>query len=132
MAPGSTAISDNRNQIEALGEVSVQFQTVSDPRPVLERLVEELSNATTRASSLEGSFLKASQELDSISDSLKLAELHSNTDALTGLANRRSLAAFLRTAQVAAMETGDPLSILMIDIDHFKRINDYFGHEMGD
>jgi len=128
----STAISDNRNQIEALGEVSVQFQTVSDPRPVLERLVEELSNATTRASSLEGSFLKASQELDSISDSLKLAELYSNTDALTGLANRRSLAAFLRTAQVAAMETGDPLSILMIDIDHFKKFNDSFGHPVGD
>ena len=65
-------------------------------------------------------------------NSLKLAELHSNTDALTGLANRRSLEAFLRSAQIAAMETGEPLSILMIDIDHFKKFNDSYGHQVGD
>jgi diguanylate cyclase len=128
----SSAISDNRTQIESLGEVSLQFQTASDPQPIIEKLVEELSNATTRASGLEANFVKASEELDKIGDSLKLAELHSNTDVLTGLANRRSLEAFLRTAQIAAMETGDPLSILMIDIDHFKTFNDSFGHQVGD
>jgi diguanylate cyclase len=128
----ATAISDNRTQIEALGEVSSQCRTVSDPRPIIEKLVKELSNATTRASSLEANFVKTSEELDKIGDSLKLAELHSNTDAVTGLANRRSLEAFLRSAQIAAMETGDSLSILMIDIDHFKTFNDSFGHQVGD
>lgn len=98
----TTAISDNRTQIEALGKVSSQFQATSDPRPIIEKLVKELSNATTRASSLEVNFLKTSEELNKIHDSLKLAELHSNTDALTGLANRRSLEAFLRSAQIAA------------------------------
>jgi diguanylate cyclase len=127
-----TAISDNRTQIEALGEVSSQFQAVGDPRPIIEKLVKELSNATTRASSLETNFLKTSEELDKIRDSLRLAELHSNTDALTGLANRRSFEAFLRSAQMAAMETGEPLSILMIDIDHFKNFNDSYGHQVGD
>ncbi len=127
-----TAISDNRTQIEALGEVSSQFQAVSDPRPIIEKLVIELSNATTRASGLEMNFLKTSEELDKIRDSLRLAELHSNTDALTGLANRRSLEAFLRSAQIAAMEAGEPLSILMIDIDHFKQFNDSYGHQVGD
>jgi diguanylate cyclase len=128
----SAAIADNRIQIEALGEASSQFQTADDPQPVLQRLMEDLSDATTRASNLEGNFVKASEELNSISDSLKLAELHSKTDALTGLANRRSLAAFLRATQIAAMETGTPLSILMIDIDHFKKFNDNFGHPVGD
>ena len=127
-----TAISDNRTQIEALGEVSSQFQAVGDPRPIIEKLVKELSNATTRASGLETNFLKTSEELDKIRDSLKLAELHSNTDALTGLANRRSFEAFLRSAQMAAMETGEPLGLLMIDIDHFKNFNDSYGHQVGD
>jgi len=127
-----TAISDNRTQIEALDEATSQFQAVSDPRPIIEKLVTELSNATARASSLETNFLRTSEELDRIRDSLRLAELHSNTDALTGLANRRSLEAFLRSAQIAAMETGDPLSILMIDIDHFKQFNDSYGHQIGD
>lgn len=128
----ATAISDNRTQIEALGEVSSQVTTVSDPRPIIERLVLELSNATTRASSLEANFLETSEELDRLRDSLKLAEQHSNTDALTGLANRRALEEFLRLAQIAAMETGEPLSVLMIDIDHFKMFNDCYGHQIGD
>jgi PleD family two-component response regulator len=60
---------------------------------------------------------------------VKLAEQHSNTDALTGLANRRALEEFVRSAQITSMEAGEPLSILMIDIDHFKKFNDSFGHQ---
>jgi len=128
----ATAISDNRTQIETLGEVSSQCGASSDPRPIIERLVKELSNATARASSLEANFIETSEELDKIKDSLKLAEQHSNTDALTGLANRRALEEFVRSAQITSMETGEPLSILMIDIDHFKKFNDSFGHQVGD
>jgi diguanylate cyclase len=128
----ATAISDNRTQIEALGEVSSQVRGTSDPRPIIEKLVAELTKATARASALETNFLESSQELDKIRDSLKVAEQRSNTDALTGLANRRSLEDFFRSAQIAAMETGDPLSILMIDIDHFKKFNDSYGHQVGD
>ena len=128
----ATAISDNRTQIEALGEVSSECQAVSDPRPIIEKLVKELSNATKRASSLGANFLETSGELDRIRDSLRLAEQHSNTDALTGLANRRALEEYFRSAQIAAMETGEPLSILMIDIDHFKKFNDSFGDQVGD
>jgi len=127
-----TAISDNRTQIEALGEVTSQCQGPSDPRLIIVKLVKELSNATARASGLEANFLKTTEELDNIRDSLKLAVLHSNTDTLTGLANRRSLDAFLRSAQITAIETGAALSILMIDIDHFKKFNDGFGHQVGD
>jgi diguanylate cyclase len=65
---------------------------------------------------LEANFVETAQELDKIRDSLKVAEQRSNTDALTGLANRRSLEEFFRSAQIAARETGAPLSILMIDI----------------
>jgi diguanylate cyclase len=128
----ATAISDNRSQIESLGEVTSQCQPTADPRPIIEKLVKELSNATSRSSALEANFLKTTNDLDQIKDSLKQAEEHSNTDALTGLANRRALEAFLRTSQISAMEAGTPLSILMIDIDHFKKFNDSFGHQVGD
>ena len=128
----TTAISDNRTQIEALGEVSSHVQSTSDPRPIIERLIAELSDATTRASALEVNFLETSQELDKIRDSLKAAEQRSNTDALTGLANRRALEDFFRSAQIVAMEKGEPLSILMVDIDHFKKFNDNYGHQVGD
>jgi diguanylate cyclase len=128
----ATAISDNRTQIEALGEVSSQVQTNSDPRPIIEKLVAELTKANTRASTLETNFLATTQELDKIRDSLKAAEQRSNTDALTGLANRRSVDEFFRSAQIVAMEKGEPLSVLLIDIDHFKQFNDTYGHQVGD
>jgi len=128
----ATAISDNRTQMETLGEVSSQCKPTTDPRPIIETLLKELSHATSRSSALEANFLKTTKDLDQIKDSLKLAEQQSNTDALTGLANRRSLEAFLRSSQMSAMETGTPLSILMIDIDHFKKFNDTFGHQVGD
>jgi diguanylate cyclase len=128
----ATAIVDNRTHIEALGEVSSECQACSDPRPIIERLVIELAKATERASALETNFVATSQELSKIRNSLKEAEERSNTDVLTGLANRRSLDEFLRSAQIAAMEKGEPLSVFLIDIDHFKNFNDSFGHQVGD
>jgi diguanylate cyclase len=128
----ATAISDNRTQIEALGEVTSGAQTNSDPRSIIEKLVDELARANARATALETNFVATTEELDRIRDSLKAAEERSNTDPLTGLANRRSMDAFFRSAQIAAMEGDEPLSILMIDIDHFKKFNDTYGHQVGD
>jgi diguanylate cyclase len=67
-----------------------------------------------------------------IRDSLNKSEERARTDALTGLPNRHALDEFFRKAQIAAMEKGEPLSALLIDIDHFKSFNDNFGHGVGD
>jgi len=53
-------------------------------------------------------------------------------DPLTGLANRRSLDAVLITRIAEAERTGQPVTCLMIDVDHFKQFNDDFGHDAGD
>lgn len=126
------AVSESRSQIQALGDVSSQVEASADPKLIIERLVSELSMAAIRASKLETNFAKTSEEMDKIRDSLQKAEKHSNTDTLTGLANRRALDEFFRTAQIAAMEQGEPLSVLLIDVDHFKKFNDNFGHQVGD
>ena len=54
------------------------------------------------------------------------------TDALTGVANRRSLDQTLRHEWFRAQRSGKPLSLLMIDADHFKAFNDRHGHQAGD
>jgi len=61
----------------------------------------------------------------------ELARL-SVTDALTGLANRRRFEQVFETAWASARHTGKPLSLLMVDADHFKRFNDRYGHAVGD
>jgi diguanylate cyclase (GGDEF)-like protein len=54
------------------------------------------------------------------------------TDALTGVANRRTLDQTLRHEWFRAQRSGKPLSVLMVDADHFKAFNDRHGHQGGD
>lgn len=55
-----------------------------------------------------------------------------NRDPMTGLLNRRAIQRKYRDAQQNPMEAGQPLSALLLDIDHFKLINDTHGHDVGD
>ena len=57
---------------------------------------------------------------------------HAITDALTGLHNRRYMEGHLKTLVEEAVASGRPLSMLIADIDFFKRINDTYGHDCGD
>ncbi|RZI99931.1 MAG: diguanylate cyclase, partial [Brevundimonas sp.] len=54
------------------------------------------------------------------------------TDALTGLHNRRYMAGQLQAMMTRAGQGGDPVAVLVMDIDHFKSVNDGFGHDAGD
>lgn len=54
------------------------------------------------------------------------------SDELTGLANRRSLAAAIEHALAVAARSQRPFAVVMVDLDHFKLINDRFGHSAGD
>ena len=56
----------------------------------------------------------------------------SRIDPLTGLQNRREFDRLLQQALVDAQQAGQQVSLIMADIDHFKRINDRFGHQEGD
>lgn len=62
-------------------------------------------------------------------DQLRHLALH---DPLTGLANRTLLYDRLQQSLAGARRTGDGLSVLLLDLDHFKEINDTFGHQVGD
>ncbi|GJD56331.1 sensor domain-containing diguanylate cyclase [Methylobacterium dankookense] len=61
----------------------------------------------------------------------ELARL-SSTDALTGLANRRRFDEVFATAWDSSRRTGKPVSLILVDADHFKRFNDRYGHTVGD
>jgi diguanylate cyclase (GGDEF)-like protein len=63
---------------------------------------------------------------------LSEAERRAQTDPLTGVLNRRSLIERLDAACARAKARGLPIALLFIDLDHFKQINDTFGHQAGD
>jgi diguanylate cyclase (GGDEF)-like protein len=63
---------------------------------------------------------------------LALAELRAATDALTGLPNRRAIDDHLKRLLAQAGRSLTPMSAILLDLDHFKEINDTYGHERGD
>jgi diguanylate cyclase (GGDEF)-like protein len=63
---------------------------------------------------------------------LALSETRALTDGLTGLPNRRAIEDTLKRMAAYADRAGSPLGIVLFDLDHFKQINDLYGHEKGD
>ena len=98
--------------------------------------VAEPSHAITDLESLSEELQRTKQNLERKETELQavLAQASdvSSIDALTSLPNRRQILAQLQEAVSFSDHYGTLLTILMIDIDHFKRINDTHGHEVGD
>jgi diguanylate cyclase (GGDEF)-like protein len=65
-------------------------------------------------------------------DVREILDARANRDALTGLPNRRAIAERLATAVVRSRRDGTPVSVVFIDLDGFKTVNDGLGHEVGD
>ena len=73
-----------------------------------------------------------SRTLNELRTALRNLHTQAVTDPLTHLLNRRYLSEFLPREVIRARRSGDSLAVLMIDLDHFKRFNDEFGHDAGD
>lgn len=106
--PDKIAAAPPRAQADPLGQTSKQFRTLR----VLHRLVETTS-----------------RELESMNE--ELAGM-ARRDSLTGLANRRLFDERLLRELKRHSRSGAPLSLVMLDLDHFKLFNDTYGHVLGD
>ena len=67
-----------------------------------------------------------------IEQQVQVLAAQSRTDTLTGLANRRGFEEQLQAALARCKRNGQPLSLVLLDVDHFKRFNDQHGHQAGD
>ncbi len=67
-----------------------------------------------------------------VQKTILLLEWSSRMDHLTRISNRLHLDSILKSETLSAQHTEEPLSVVIFDLDHFKRVNDEFGHQMGD
>jgi diguanylate cyclase (GGDEF)-like protein len=99
------------------------------PKPYEEAELIARVYAAVRTKQLRDELRKKNEELKEM---LAKVEALSITDPLTGLFNRRRFEAVLEMEFCKAARYETPLSCLMIDIDHFKTVNDTYGHAVGD
>ena len=78
------------------------------------------------------SLQRSSEQVNELKGKLDDVRKESLTDPLTGAANRKAFDNALSEALSAAQESSEPVSLLMCDIDHFKKFNDSWGHQTGD
>lgn len=105
------------------------FQDISAERAALAGLRELNANLERTVAARTAEVAAANQALRAAN--AELAQL-ATTDALTGAWNRRHFEELGAVEIASAHRYGEPLSLLMIDIDHFKPINDKYGHPVGD
>lgn len=102
----------------------------------LHQIVSGLAAATVDMANhnqqLNNELQRSTREIDTLRVSLELVRVELLTDALTGLANRRMFDETLRMRLEEARAQHADLCLLMVDVDHFKRFNDTWGHHTGD
>ncbi|MBL3557279.1 MULTISPECIES: diguanylate cyclase [Marinobacter] len=114
-----------RNNDE-IGALSREFNSMLG---MIESNNTELLRLNAELTSKHQKVLEIQSELQSANAELKRLSEH---DPLTGLSNRLALEKKLEQAWEILSRTGDPLSVMLADIDHFKLYNDRYGHQAGD
>jgi diguanylate cyclase len=110
------AVAQDREQVKAIVETLVT--STREMRDINKALQDRLTVSKTEISNLQ--------------HSLEAIRAESLTDPLTGLGNRKYFDRSIELTVQTALANGEPLSLLMFDIDHFKSFNDSYGHLTGD
>jgi diguanylate cyclase len=129
------AVGTTTSYSQSLAGVSERLTDTSD-RDNLRLIVETLVRSTKEMEQVNHSLearLKASKsEIVQLQQNLETVRNESLTDPLTALSNRKYFDEMLDRSIAQAHDKGHPLSLLLTDIDHFKKFNDTFGHLTGD
>jgi diguanylate cyclase len=126
---------DAKDYGQALSVASGELHDDHSP-DALRKLVDGLLGATqameTRTRNLETELQRSSSQVNELKTQLEDVRKESRVDPLTNIPNRKSFDTELQSAIEDAVANGTPVTLLMCDIDNFKRFNDTWGHQTGD
>ncbi|PKQ06637.1 MAG: GGDEF domain-containing protein [Alphaproteobacteria bacterium HGW-Alphaproteobacteria-11] len=117
-----------RDASEALTNQS----TPNDVAHAVEAIIAASRKMEERSAELEETLHATKSELNEMQQNLEKAHGEARTDGLTGINNRKAFDEALVREMAAAGADGNPLCLVIGDIDHFKKFNDTFGHRTGD
>ncbi len=118
-----------------LGDLAEQISEAhdyNDMRNIVDQMIIETKALVKSGRRLQTRMKISSDDLKQLHQELEKSQQEAQTDSLTLLINRRGLEKKLELERIRARQNDSPFSIIMVDIDHFKRVNDTFGHLVGD
>lgn len=120
---------------DALKQSVSELESTHDKKMILELLSGIVRSADEIQHSVESTrdeLVQARQSLDEIKRELEESRRQLNEDSLTGTQNRRGMDIVLAQEIAKAKAFGTKLTVAMVDLDHFKKVNDTYGHAVGD
>ncbi len=114
------SIHENACQVKKLFDLPID--KMDPPDEILERANESLIRLS----------MGVQEESEKLAEANEALVMEAQTDPLTGLSNRRKFDAYIKEHFYAACQMGGCLSMMIIDIDKFKNVNDTYGHQIGD
>jgi diguanylate cyclase len=135
MAMIDAAAGSANSYTESLADMTEKLGQSKDRdalRAIIEGLVQTAKEMEASNQKLEQRLSASKQEISELQENLEAVRSESLTDPLTQLANRKVFDTTLESAIAQARAQNEPLSLMMTDIDHFKRFNDTYGHLTGD
>ena len=101
-------------------------------KSIVEKLISMTDDVGKSNRAMSSKLLDSEQEITALKEALESVRYEAMTDQLTGIGNRKRFDRAMDEAMVTAEATGEPFSLLVCDIDHFKKFNDTHGHQTGD
>ncbi len=105
---------------------------VSQLRSIVSSVMGEVKRVRSAEAQTQKHLRETHEEMAQLKDKLNNVKEQSLLDSLTGIPNRRAFDLTLNDLMLESREQSQPLSLLLIDIDHFKSVNDTHGHLIGD
>lgn len=120
---------------ENLGDVSEKVKgakSLNDLGTIVSDIIEDTKQMVKKNHDLEFQLVSSSTQVAELKKNLDNVKKEAMTDGLTGLSNRKAFDKQIHDWTEEVNTTGAKLSLLMLDIDHFKKFNDLHGHQTGD
>jgi len=118
--------------LQGFGSELANATTAGEAQAGIERVLDQTRNMQASVMALKQRLEESKLEADQLRAELSRTREESMVDALTGLTNRRGLDAALSLYMGQTCGEGTGLSVAVADLDHFKRVNDTYGHLVGD
>jgi len=120
------------NTLETCASELSQAASLDAIAKITQQIVLETKSIAESSKTLKGKLDSAVLEINELDKELKKIKQTAKTDMLTSLLNRRGFSEAIVKVLETTKTTREPFSVIMLDIDHFKKINDEYGHLIGD